>query len=114
VQAAVAPGDIAATRAAVHKTIVALIAAPADPDLIARARAPLAQRLDNWLKGNGGWLSLVARAQTRPDRIARYQAASALLAAITAGDVQAAAARFLPPGRALELMVLPEGEKNRG
>jgi len=114
VQAAVAPGDIAPTRAAIRDTIARLIAAPADPDLIARARAPLAQRLDNWLKGNGGWLWLVARAQTRPQRIARHLAAGAMLQTITADDLRMAAARYLPPDRALELLVLPDSEKTGG
>jgi zinc protease len=114
VQAAVAPGDIATTRAAIRQTIAGLIAAPADPDLIDRARAPLAQRLDNWLKGNGGWLSLVARAQTRPERIARHLAASAMLQTITADDLRKTAARYLAPERAVELLVVPAGEKTGG
>jgi zinc protease len=114
VQAAVAPGDIAATRAAIRRTIAALIAAPADADLIARARAPLLQRIDNALKGNAGWLALVARAQSKPERIARHLAARALVEAITATDLQAAATRYLAPDRAVELLVVPEGEKTGG
>ena len=114
VQAAVAPGDIAAARAAITNTIAALIAAPADPDLIARARTPLLQRIDNALNNNAGWLALVARAQTRPERIARFVAASALVQAITAADVQTTAARYLAPDRAVELLVVPDGEKTRG
>ena len=110
VQAAVTPADVPATRAAIRRTIAALIAAPADPDLIARARAPLMQRLDNRLKGNGGWLALVARAQTRPDRIDRYLAATATLATISAADIQAAGARYLSPDRAVELLVMPQGD----
>ena len=110
VQAAVTPADVPTTRAAIRRTIAALIAAPADPDLIARARAPLMQRLDNRLKGNGGWLALVARAQTRPDRIDRYLAAKATLATVTAADIQAAAARYLSPDRAVELLVMPQGD----
>jgi zinc protease len=113
VQASVTAGDVDATRAAIRKTMAALIAAPADPDLIARARAPLAQRLDNWLKGNGGWLSLVARAQTRPDRIARHLSAKAVLMSITPADLQAAAAQYLSPDRALEVLVLPANDQNR-
>jgi zinc protease len=114
VQAAVAPADITTTRAAIRQTIAGLIAAPADADLIARARAPLAQRLDNWLKGNGGWLSLVARAQTKPERIERHLAAKAILQTITADDLRAAAARYLPPDRAVELLVLPDRQKSGG
>ncbi len=109
VQAAVATADLAATRAAMRATMAGLIAAPADADLIARARAPLVQRIDNALKGNGGWMALVARAQTRPERIARHMAARSLLEGITAADLREAAARFLAPDRAVEVLVLPAG-----
>ncbi|EGD57398.1 peptidase M16-like protein [Novosphingobium nitrogenifigens DSM 19370] len=108
VQASVATGDVPATRAAFRKTIAALIAGPIDPDLINRARAPLAQRLDNALKGNGGWLAMADRAQSRPHDIERFTGAKAMLAGITAHDVQAAAARFLDPDRAVEVLVLPQ------
>ena len=111
IEAAVAPADIAATRAAIRKTVATLIAAPADPDLIRRARAPLVQRYDNGLKGNGGWLSLVARAQGRPERIARFLAARDMIQTITAGEIQAAAARFVPPDRAVEVLVVPAGDQ---
>ncbi|WP_420382249.1 M16 family metallopeptidase [Novosphingobium sp.] len=111
VQASVTTADVDATRAAIRKTIAALIAAPADPDLIARARAPLVERIDNGLKGNAGWLALVARAQTRPDRIVRHEAARDILLSLTAGDMQAAAARYLQPDRALEILVVPAGAK---
>jgi zinc protease len=114
VQAAVAPGDIAATRAAMGRTMAALIAAPTDPDLIARARAPLVQRIDNALNTNRGWLALVARAQTRPERLTRFVGAKALVGSITAADVQAVAARYLAPERAIELLVLPDPEKSGG
>lgn len=114
VQAAVAPGDIAAARAAIGKTVATLIAAPADPDLLARARAPLVQRIDNALNTNRGWLALVARAQTRPERIMRFVGARALVGSLTAADVQAAAAHYLAPQQAIELMVLPDPQKSGG
>ena len=53
----------------------------------------------------------MARAQTKPDRITRYLAAKALVQAITAADLQAAAARYLPPDRAIELLVVPAPDK---
>jgi len=112
VQASVTTSDVEAMRAAIRKTMAALIAAPADPDLITRARAPLVERLDSGLKGNAGWLALVARAQTRPDRIARHEAAKALLLGLTPADIQAAAARYLQPDRALEILVMPASAKS--
>lgn len=108
VQAAVAVADVAETRRALADTIAALAAAPVDADVLERARAPMRERLDNFLKGNGGWLTLADRAQSHPERLERFRAARARLDALTAADVQAIARRYLsaPP---LEVLVLPEG-----
>ena len=109
VQASVNVADVAATRAALVQTIGDLAAHPIDADVLERARAPMLERLDNALKGNGGWLALAARAQSRPDRIARFQAARARLTALTAADVQAAAKAWLAPAKAVTVLVLPDG-----
>jgi zinc protease len=109
VQASVDVADLVETRAALARTIRALIDRPVDADVLARARAPMLDRLDNALKTNTGWLSLVDRAQTQPDHIARYIAARARLSALTATDLQAAARRYLAPDAAVEVLVLPEG-----
>lgn len=108
-QASVDVADVAATRAALAQTMADLAAHPIDADVLARARAPMLERLDNALKGNGGWLGLTARAQSDPDRIARFQATRARLAALTVADVQAAARAWLTPEKAVTVLVLPQG-----
>ena len=77
--------------------------------MLLRARAPLLEAYDNALKTNGGWLSLVDRAQTEPDRIERLLKAKDRAAAITPADVQALAARYLAPKAAVRVLVLPGG-----
>ena len=84
-----------------------LAAQPADEDTLLRARRPLLESYDNALKTNQGWLNLVDRAQTEPERIERFARAKERLAALTAADVQAMAARYLQPEERLELVVLP-------
>jgi len=108
-QAGVDVADVAATRAALARTAAGLLARPVSADIFTRARAPMLERLDNALKSNAGWLALTERAQSKPDRIARFQAARARLMALTPADIQAAARRFLDPGRAVTVLVLPEG-----
>jgi zinc protease len=108
-QASVDVADVAATRAALAQTMAELAARPVEADVFARARAPMLERVDNALKGNGGWLSLALRAQSQPDRIARFQALRARLLALTPADVQAAAQRWLVPGKAVTVLVLPQG-----
>jgi zinc protease len=101
--------DVAATREALDETLRALIAAPVNDDILQRARAPMLETLDNALKTNAGWLSLVDRAQSEADRIDRYLEAKARLSALTAADVQAMAQRYLDPAKAVQVVVLPEG-----
>lgn len=109
IQASVDVADVAATRAALEETVRDLRTRPVDADVIQRARAPMLERLDNALKGNGGWLSLVERAQSKPGRIDRYLRARERLSALTAGDLMSAARRYLRGEEALTVVALPEG-----
>ncbi len=109
VNASVDLADVAATRASIESTVAGLAARPTDPDVIERARAPMRERLDNLLKTNGGWLALIERAQSQPDRIDRYRQARARLDALTGADLQAMAKRYLAPDKAVVALVLPEG-----
>jgi zinc protease len=109
VSASVDVGQVAATRAALFAAIADLRAAPISADVLLRARAPLLDAYDNLLKTNGGWLSLVDRAQTEPDRIERYRQARIRLQAITPADLQALAQRYLQGSAGVEITVLPDG-----
>jgi zinc protease len=109
VTASVALAEVPETRAAIRSTIERLRSAPVSEDQLLRARQPLIEALHNALKTNGGWLSLVDRAQSESDRIERYLAAEARLMALTARDVQAAAQRYLDPAGALEIVVIAAG-----
>lgn len=108
VGAAVTPEDLPATRAAVLAVIEQLRTTPVDPDALLRARAPQLESYDNLLKTNSGWMGLVDRAQTQPDRLARFLEGRALLESLTPQDVQAMAQRYLDPAERLEITVLPE------
>ena len=107
--ASVSVADVAAARAAILETAAALRDRAVDPDLLLRARQPMLEALDNALKTNRSWLTLVDRAQTEAERIQRLLAASGRLKRLTAVDVQEMARRYLTPDRAVEIDVLPEG-----
>jgi len=107
-QASVDVADVAATRAALMDTVRDLAARPVEPDILQRARAPMLERIDNMLKTNGGWMALAERAQSQPDRLARALSARQRLSALTPADVQAMAKRYLAPGNAVEIVVVPE------
>ena len=101
--------EVPATRAAIMETIAELRAMPVSDDILQRARAPMIEAIQNGLKSNGGWLSLVDRAQTEPAEIDRYLQAEARLQLLTAADLQAMALRYLDPQDEIEVLVLPEG-----
>ena len=105
--AAIDAGHVEEARAAMLQTIRALAAAPVDEDTLLRARRPLLEAYDNALKTNRGWMNLVDRAQTEPERIERFTQGKALLASLQPGDLQAMAARYLAPEERVEVLALP-------
>ena len=100
---------MATSRAAIAETIADLRAKPVSADILLRAREPLAESFENQFKTNSGWLALVARAQSEPDRIERQTRARVRLLAVSPADVQALALRYLDRAAAVEITVLPEG-----
>ncbi len=108
VNASVDVHEVAATRAAIAETMAELRDRPISADILQRARAPALEGYDNALKSNRGWLALVELAQSKPDRITRFLAAKARLAAITTADIQAIARRYLTATDAVEVTVAPE------
>ncbi|MET0179953.1 MAG: insulinase family protein, partial [Novosphingobium sp.] len=109
VNASVNVADVAATRAALHEIVRELRAKPVSADVLARARSPLVEEYENALKRNAGWMGLAARAQSQPERLERFSRARERIAALSAADVLALAKRYLVPGQAVEIVVLPEG-----
>lgn len=108
VRASVAADKTAATREAVEALISDLRAGPLDADVIERARKPYLEEYNNYLKDLGGWLGLAARAQSEPERIARFLAAPDVIGAITPEDIHQTALRYLAPEAAVRFVVVPE------
>ena len=109
IAASIDVANIAAARAAVAETIKRLRDAPVSADELQRARQPAIEAQDNALKTNRGWLALAARAQSEADRIDRFVHAKERLLAITPGDLQQLAQRYLIDANRVEVLVLPEG-----
>ena len=110
ISAAVDVADLEATRAAMLSTIEELRAAPVSDDVLLRARAPMVEAYANALNSNGGWMTLVDRAQSETERLDRFVAGRAMLESLTPEDVHAAAEQYLDPEQRLELVVLPRAQ----
>ncbi|RKF19398.1 insulinase family protein [Altericroceibacterium spongiae] len=103
--------DVDSARQAMLETVRSLIDTPIDADTLLRARQPLLESYDNALKNNNGWLSLVDRAHSQADRIARFTKGKAELESLTAKDLQDVAKRYLSPDKRLEITVLPRSRE---
>lgn len=108
ISASVDVGDVGPTKEAIAAALERLRSDPVDTDTLDRARRPLLETYDNALKSNGGWMGLVDRAQTESGRINRFLQARSVIEAITPEDIRQTAERFLQPGGALEVLVLPK------
>lgn len=103
----VPPETMDSTAAAVRAIAAELAAAPVSADLFDRARNPITAGLERSETQNGGWLSLVAEAQSDPVLLERRRKRRAVLEAITPADLQAEAKRYLA-AQPVEIRVVPE------
>ena len=101
-------GRLDAARSAIVAAVQRIRSEPVTDDLIQRARQPILESFDNALKSNAGWMSYVARAQSEPDRISRFLEAKDRYTAMTPDAIQALAVKYLDPGEAVVITVLPE------
>ncbi len=109
VNASVDVKEVPATRAAIAATVADVRDTPVTQDLLTRAREPMLEGFDNLLKSNAGWLSLVDRAQTEPDRIEHFVKSKEVLKAITPEQLQGVAKTYLKADAPVEIDVLPDG-----
>ena len=108
--ASVDVGSVDLAKQAMDESVTRLAQNPPSPDMMLRARAPLQETIANALNTNGGWLGIVALAQSEPDQIERQVHAAERLNAVTPEAVQAAARKYLSPRDAVRITVLPKTE----
>jgi zinc protease len=105
--ATVPPEAMDETAAAIRDIAAELAAQPPAAALFERARNPIRANYERAETQNGGWLAMVAEAQSNPSLMDRWRKRLATLDAITPADVQAAAQRYLAGGVPVELRVMP-------
>lgn len=76
-------------------------------DELLRARQPILERLERNLESNGYWLSLISRAQTRPEILDSHRQARELIEAVTVEDLAKLARRYLLHDRRYEVRIVP-------
>lgn len=107
VSSSAAADQVGTVKQAMADLMADLAARPMDPDLLERASRPLLEAYDNALKDLGGWLNLAQRAQSDPARLERWQAAPAIVRAVTPDDLLLTAQTYLALDEAVEVLVLP-------
>jgi len=105
----VPPETMDSTAKAVRDIALELAAAPVSADLFERARNPIRAGLERSETQNGGWLNIVAEAQSDPALLDRRRQRRTMFDAITPADVQAAAKRYLA-AQPVEIRVVPEAK----
>jgi zinc protease len=108
VSASVNAREVAAIKKAMAEIVQEVRSAPVSDDLLARAKAPLAEEYANLLKRNAGWLLLVDRAQSEADRLERFKRMPERLEGVTAADLRDLARRYLDYNKAVRIVVLPQ------
>ena len=73
-----------------------------------RARLPLVESLQRARNGNAWWLDSLEDIQTNPQVVATIESQVSDYNSLTAADLERAARRFLVPGRAWKLVIVPE------
>jgi zinc protease len=81
---------------------------PVGADEMQRARLPLVEGLQRARAGNAWWLDGLEDIQTRPQVATTIESQLADYASLTPAELQQAARRFLVPGHAWKLVIVPE------
>ena len=105
--AQIAVQDVNDVREAMLRALRELTEASIADDLLLRARQPMLESYDNALETNPSWMGLVARAQTKPERIERYLEGRTLLESLSGEDIVQIIQRYLSRDDRLEIVVLP-------
>ena len=108
VQAALDVASVDTARAAILGVVEDFRAGAIDADTVERAKRPLLEDYRNALKTLSGWMNLVRRVQSEPERVGRWLAVPERLERIGAQEIGATAERWLDPVGALEIVVLPK------
>lgn len=106
----VAPSQTDEVFAAIDTIAKELRDAPVSADMLARARTPVLERIVKNRRENGWWLGVAGRAQSEAARLDRYRTLEARVKAIAPADLQAAARKYLVPGKELRIRIVPAAQ----
>lgn len=106
--ATAAPADMDRIDQAFRQIAAEMRDKPITADLLERAREPILSGYARSDKQNEGWVGTVNNAQSWPERLDRRRHREAVLRSITPADIQAAARRYLAPGKAAAIRVIPK------
>jgi zinc protease len=101
------PGDLTAFFAATDKIAADLAAAPATPDELARVTEPMKQLITRASTGNGFYMYQLEGGALDPEKFGQIRSILSDYSQITPERLQLLARRYLLPGKAWRLQIVP-------
>ena len=104
--AVVAPDKAEEVQKAIADAAAELRSKPIADDLLARARNPALENIDNSLRNNAYWVAALSKAQSEPALLDLIRQRKAMLQALTSADLQKLAQKYLLPNRVQQVRIV--------
>lgn len=107
------PNDVNKITEIIHSEISRLTAGEVSLDDIERARKPFLESFENAKENNNHWLGRISRAQSDPRTLDNQDTIIQTWLNTTPSELQALAAQYLLKDATVEILILPEPEKQK-
>lgn len=104
----VEPGNVDLVFDAIDTITRDMAAGGISEDELQRARQPILESLEEALKTNGTWMTIVSTAQTQPDYLDRFRNVTEVYEAIEVDELISAAGQYLKPEAALQIRIISD------
>ena len=107
-QIEVSPDRIDAMADRIREVAAEFQSGKIDADVFDRAMKPTLEYLETSVENNGLWMSILARAQTDPEPVARFRTRDAAYQNMTVEDLKPVAKQVFNSSKSVEIQILPE------
>lgn len=104
----VEPSNIDLVFETINQMTLDIAAGGITEDELKRARQPILENIEESMRNNGSWLTVVSTAQSNPDYLDRFRTVSDVYSTVTIDDIIAAAQQYLKPEAALQIRIISD------